>query len=27
LNVNYFGRKSEISKVIHNGTVQLKAYF
>jgi len=27
LNLNYFGRKSETSKVIHSGTVQLKAYF
>ena len=27
LNLNYFGRKTEISKVIHTGTVQLKAYF
>lgn len=27
LNLNYFGRKSETSKVIHTGTVQLKAYF
>ena len=27
LNLNYFGRKSESSKVIHSGTVQLKAYF
>jgi len=27
LNLNYFGRKSETSRVIHTGTVQLKAYF
>jgi len=27
LNLNYFGRKSESSSVIHTGTVQLKAYF
>lgn len=27
LNLNYFGRKSESSKTIHTGTVQLKAYF
>ncbi|WP_179021690.1 hypothetical protein [Winogradskyella forsetii] len=27
LNLNYFGRKSETSEVIHTGTVQLKAYF
>jgi len=27
LNLNYFGRKSETSKVVHSGTVQLKAYF
>jgi len=27
LNLNYFGRKSETSKVIHTGTIQLKAYF
>ncbi|SFU58189.1 hypothetical protein SAMN05216480_10898 [Pustulibacterium marinum] len=27
LNVSYFGRKSEDSKTIHTGTVQLKAYF
>lgn len=27
LNLNYFGRKSETSKVIHSGTIQLKAYF
>ncbi|WP_412986952.1 hypothetical protein [Pontimicrobium sp. IMCC45349] len=27
LNLNYFGRKSETSKVIHTGTVQLRAYF
>ncbi|SDG88469.1 hypothetical protein [Winogradskyella thalassocola] len=27
LNLNYFGRKSETSKMIHTGTVQLKAYF
>ncbi|MDN3491861.1 hypothetical protein [Winogradskyella bathintestinalis] len=27
LNLNYFGRKSETSDVIHTGTVQLKAYF
>jgi len=27
LNLNYFGRKSELSKTIHTGTVQLKAYF
>ncbi|NNE31263.1 MAG: hypothetical protein HKN40_02730 [Winogradskyella sp.] len=27
LNLNYFARKTETSKVIHTGTVQLKAYF
>ncbi|MDT0557951.1 hypothetical protein RM697_04800 [Ichthyenterobacterium sp. W332] len=27
LNLNYFGRKTETSKVIHTGTVQLRAYF
>ena len=27
LNLNYMGRKSESSQVIHTGTVQLKAYF
>lgn len=27
LNFNYFGRKTETSKTIHTGTVQLKAYF
>ena len=27
LNLNYFGRKSETSKMIHTGTIQLKAYF
>ncbi|MBT8254782.1 MAG: hypothetical protein HKN00_02050 [Flavobacteriaceae bacterium] len=27
LNVNYFGRKSENSRTIHTGSVQLKAYF
>jgi len=27
LNLNYFGRKSESTSVIHSGTVQLKAYF
>ena len=27
LNLSYFGRKSETSKTIHTGTVQLKAYF
>jgi len=27
LNLNYFGRKTETSKTIHSGTVQLKAYF
>lgn len=27
LNLNYFGRKSESSKTIHTGTIQLKAYF
>jgi len=27
LNLNYFGRKTETNKVIHTGTVQLKAYF
>ncbi len=27
LNLNYFGRKSETSKSIHTGTIQLKAYF
>jgi len=27
LNINYLGRKSETSKAIHTGTVQLKAFF
>ena len=27
LNLNYLGRKSETSKMIHTGTIQLKAYF
>lgn len=27
LNLSYFGRKSETSRTIHSGTVQLKAYF
>ena len=27
LNINYFGRKSDISRTIHTGTIQLKAYF
>jgi len=27
LSLNYFGRKSEESKTIHTGTVQLKALF
>lgn len=27
LNLSYFGRKTELSKAIHTGTVQLKAYF
>ncbi|ALJ05753.1 hypothetical protein APS56_11725 [Pseudalgibacter alginicilyticus] len=27
LNLSYFGRKTETSKVIHTGNVQLKAYF
>jgi hypothetical protein len=27
LNLNYFGRKTETSRVIHTGTIQLKAYF
>ncbi|MGJ8591791.1 MAG: hypothetical protein ACSHXF_04550 [Aquaticitalea sp.] len=27
LNLNYFGRKTESSKAIHTGTIQLKAYF
>jgi hypothetical protein len=27
LNLNYFGRKSESSKTIHTGTIQLRAYF
>ena len=27
LNVNYFGRKTESSRTIHTGTVQLRAYF
>jgi hypothetical protein len=26
-NISYFGRKSENSKAIHTGTVQLRAYF
>ncbi|MEP2936299.1 MAG: hypothetical protein ABJM06_12170 [Gilvibacter sp.] len=26
-NVSYFGRKSELSKTIHSGSVQLRAYF
>ncbi|GAA4294705.1 hypothetical protein GCM10023163_13260 [Aestuariibaculum suncheonense] len=27
LNLNYYGRKTETSKTIHTGTIQLKAYF
>ena len=27
LNLNYFGRKTETSSVLHPGTIQLKAYF
>jgi hypothetical protein len=27
LNLSYLGRKTETSKTIHTGTVQLKAYF
>ena len=27
LNLNYFARKSELSKTIHNGNIQLKANF
>lgn len=27
LNLSYFGRKTEISKTIHSGSIQLKAYF
>ena len=27
LNLNYFGRKTETSRTIHSGSVQLKAYF
>jgi hypothetical protein len=27
LNLNYFGRKTQTSKTIHTGTIQLKAYF
>ncbi|EDP71084.1 hypothetical protein FBALC1_01332 [Flavobacteriales bacterium ALC-1] len=27
LNLNYFGRKTETSKTIHTGNIQLKAYF
>ena len=27
LNLNYFGRKSETSRMIHTGTIQIKAYF
>jgi hypothetical protein len=27
LNLNYFGRKSENSRTIHTGNIQLKAYF
>ena len=27
LNLNYFGRKSETSRAIHTGSIQLKAYF
>ncbi|WP_346882430.1 hypothetical protein [uncultured Algibacter sp.] len=27
LNLSYFGRKTETSKTIHSGTIQLKAYF
>jgi len=27
LNFSYFGRKTETSKTVHTGNVQLKAYF
>lgn len=27
LNLSYFGRKTETSRTIHTGTIQLKAYF
>ena len=27
LNLTYYGRKTETSKTIHTGTIQLKAYF
>jgi hypothetical protein len=27
LNISYFGRKGETSKTIHNGNIQLKAFF
>lgn len=27
LNLSYFGRKTETSKTIHSGSIQLKAYF
>jgi hypothetical protein len=27
ININYQGRKSETSQVIHNGNIQLRAYF
>ena len=27
LNLNYFGRKTQTSRTIHTGTIQLKAYF
>jgi len=27
LNLNYFGRKSDLARAVHTGTVQLKAYF
>ena len=27
LNLNYFGRKSETSRTIHTGTIQIRAYF
>jgi hypothetical protein len=27
INLNYQGRKSELSKTIHTGNIQLRAYF